>query len=429
VSARSKIPDLVSIPGDMRPSLRHLLEPDPADRPADMASVIRILNDPGALPAKYGGTIPSDQPATIAQELDRTVVVQAPGVSAAPQGLRLPPGSVTAPGGTMGGLSLVPGQAGLDETSASPFGAITGVPSGTQPPVTAVPGLSTPPFAPQATIPPRSRRRDRDDTGGAASALRWVLVVLVLAGLGGFVAFKQGLLPQSITGVAPPGAVAGSDASPEAEPVGAGGVTRQSFLAGFDGGPCSLAQRIAAGPDTGTIATFAQREGAFDGLRDGFETAFGTRPAVREHIISDEQCAVLDLARILKTSEAVPPVLTLDSDTMASGGSIVGRLRDRRGRPVWLILITTAGGVYNLTDRLVEQPDGAATFSFGLNATGAGGAEPQLIMAIASDTALIAAAAATNGARAASLLPRVEGELVERGLSASGTVAYFDLLP
>ena len=114
---------------------------------------------------------------------------------------------------------------------------------------------------------------------------------------------------------------------------------------------------------------------------------------------------------------------------MASGGSIVGRLSDRRGRPVWLALVTTAGGVYNLTDRLSEQADGSATFSFGLNASGAGGAEPQLILAVVSDLSLTTAAAATNGARASSLLPLIEAEIARLDGKAGATVAYFDLVP
>lgn len=114
---------------------------------------------------------------------------------------------------------------------------------------------------------------------------------------------------------------------------------------------------------------------------------------------------------------------------MESGGSIVGRLSDRRGRPVWLALVTTQGGVYNLTDRLTEQADGSATFSFALNAPEGSDAQPQLLVAIAADAPLIAAAATTDGASAASVMPLIEAEVIGRDGLAGMTLGYFDLKP
>ena len=434
VNARREIPDLASIPDDMRPILSHMLEPDPADRPAHMADVIRLLDDPSQIPAKYGSAGQWD----VAAETDRTVIAgapTAPPLTSAPQGLRQPPGA-TSPGVTASGLSLVPGQA-ADTTSSSPFGASTGVPGGlTAGGVTAVPGLSQPPttVAPTTMAPTASgarRRRRRDEGGGIGGAFRWLLILCVIGGLGGYVAYTQGMLPEEWAGtVASTGEAEGTGETDD--PVGQtaeGPVTRRSFLAGFDAGECSFADRIAAGPNTGTIEGFTNSTGSYAGLQDAFADVFDSRPAVEERIVTDNQCAVLDLARNLQGTEGVPPILTLDSDEMTSGGSIVGRLRDRRGRPVWLVLVTTAGGVYNLTDRLTEQADGSATFSFGLTASGSGAAEPQLIMAVASDAPLIAAAAATNGARASSLLPLIENEITARDGVAAASVAFFDLKP
>ena len=432
VNARSKIPSLDGVPEDMRPILSYMLEPNPADRPAHMSDLIALLDHAQPLPAAYTGGAEWSVPSA---EEDRTIIAATPSM---PQGLRQPPGSAPA---TATGLGTAPGfGAPGTEASASPFGATTAVPPGqlagglTAPPGTGIPGLSVPPMTqpPQTTLPPTSiapRRRASREGGGFGGFLRWVLVLVAIAGLGGFVAYRQGLLPESLTGVAPPENGTGAQTDQPVADADGGTITRADFLASYVEDGCGYAERVAAGPNTGTIDGFTATAGTFDGLLGEFETLFGSRPALRERIVTQEQCAVLDLARSVARSEGTPPVLTLDSDRMASGGSIVGRLSDRRGRPVWLALVTTAGGVYNLTDRLSEQADGSATFSFGLNASGAGGAEPQLILAVVSDLSLTTAAAATNGARASSLLPLIEAEIARLDGKAGATVAYFDLVP
>ena len=151
---------------------------------------------------------------------------------------------------------------------------------------------------------------------------------------------------------------------------------------------------------------------------------------MQERLISAEQCPAVELLRNLRNAGSAPPVLTLDSDVMESGGSIVGRLSDRRGRPVWLAFVSEAGAVHNLTDRLTEQSDGSATFSFGLNDTGGGEPTQQLLIAVAVDNPLIAAAAAADGAPADTLLPLIEAEIAGRNDTRAGAaLAGFELRP
>ena len=83
-----------------------------------------------------------------------------------------------------------------------------------------------------------------------------------------------------------------------------------------------------------------------------------------------------------------------------------------------------------MTDRLTEQADGSATFSFGLVAEDGSEPTPQLLMAVAVDNPLIAAAAATDGTPAASLLPLIEAEIAGRGDNRAGVaIAGFELRP
>ncbi len=414
VNARREIPDLSDVPDGLRPLLAHMLEPDPAHRPGRMLDVIRLLDHPADIPAKYGGVRPVADGQT--QPPQGQLGAPAPG-------LQQPP---THSGQTQpAGPSLVP--AATDATSASPFGGPTGVAPGTfAPGVTAAPGTFAPGQQTMAGSTPR--RRDSDSGGGIG---RWLLILLVFAGLGGFVAWQQGLIPDDML---PEGLRQASAEGEEtsADPVTetpSGPMTRSSFLANYEAGPCSYATRIATGPEAGIVATFGNNATAFDGLADAFEAAFDSRPTIRNVEIPDTHCAALDMGRTLQLTEGAPPILVLDSNEMQSGGSIVGRLSDRRGRPVWLVLITAAGGVYNLTDRMTEGADGSATFSFGLNSDGSGEPQPQMIMAVASDAPLIAAAAANNGARASDLLPLIEAEIAGRDGEAGAAIAVFDLLP
>ncbi len=420
VNARREIPDLSDVPDGLRPLLAHMLEPDPIHRPARMLDVIRLLDHPADIPEKYGGVRPVADGQTNPPQGQAMAGLQTPG-------LRQPPthsGQTQQPA-TLGGQSVVP--AAVDATSASPFGGPTGVAPGTF-----APGMTAPPatFAPGQNTMAGTPKRRRDSDGGGGF-LRWLMILVVIAGLGGFVAWQQGLIPDDMLPEGMRQADAG-DTNTVEDPVTStpsGPMTRASFLASYEAGPCSYATRIATGPEAGVVAAYGNNLAGFDGLADDFEAAFDSRPTIRTSAVPDTHCAALDLGRTLQQTEGAPPILVLDSNEMQSGGSIVGRLSDRRGRPVWLVLITAAGGVYNLTDRMTEGADGSATFSFGLNSDGSGEAQPQMIMAVASDAPLIAAAAANNGARASDLLPLIEAEIAGREGRAGAAIAVFDLLP
>ncbi len=256
------------------------------------------------------------------------------------------------------------------------------------------------------------------DTQSRFAAVRWIFALGLIAGIGWFVVSQQG----ADEGVPEEAAVV---EDPVVEP---GALTRDSFLADYAEG-CGFATRIAAGPAAGTIAAFGPDVAVFDGLPAAYDAEFDAAPAVNSFAIAQGHCPAMTLAKALQTRGGAAPVLVLDSDTMQSDGTIVGRLSDRRGRPVWLALITAAGGVYNLTDRLVEQPDGGATFSFGLTADGADGAQQQLVVAIAADAPLIAAAAASDATDAASLLPLIEAEIAGRDGQAGIALGAFTLVP
>lgn len=256
----------------------------------------------------------------------------------------------------------------------------------------------------------------------SGAVLRWVGVLALVGGIGWFVADQQGWLG------APEGTPDAPDGPVVEAPVAEGAVTRSGYLAGYADG-CAFAARVAAGPEAGTIVAYGADLTVFDSLPSDYDATFDAAPTVNTFALSEAQCPVAALGQALQPRDGGAPLMTLDRETMQSDGTIVGRLSDRRGRPVWLALITAAGGVYTLTDRLVEQPDGSATFTFGLTADSGDAPQGQVLVALASDAALITAAAAVEGAAAESLLPLIAAEIAGRDGRAGLALGYFTLEP
>lgn len=355
VNLRRAIPDLRSFDPKVRALLAHMLEPDPADRPASMAVVLALLNDPSKMPEKYRVLGPKIETGPVTDaEID--AVFQAP--------------------------SFIPGQ--LADPDGEPV------------------------------------RRPKKKAASGLGALRWVGVLALVVGAGYFGAQQAGFFASPV-----PEQV---NLDVIEDPLPDEAFTRAGFLSDYADG-CSFAMRILAGPQAGTIAAFGTDPAAFDGLLDAYDVAYDARPTMFTYDISQDQCPVLTLAKAMQARGGVAPALTLDSATMPQDGSIVGRLSNRRGRPVWLALVTPGGAVFNLTDRLVEQADGSATFNFGLTDSAGDAPQPQMLIALASDAPLIAAAAAADGAFAASLLPLIEAEIAARDGKAGIGVAQFLLLP
>ena len=403
VNKRREIPDLSAIDPVLRPLLAHMLEPDPTDRPARMSDVVRLIRNPSEVPAKYGSiagaaipqaaSVPTQSPA--AASLPPSPAALRPAV----QGFQAPPAPGTG--------RLTTGLIDTDVDSASPFGAATSPPQS------------------GATIPPRKRRKKRK------SPLPLIVGAVAVCGLAWFVADRAGLLQSGAPATEsaanlPDSGVADSD--PASVPDAPALLTRETFLAGFDAGECSYATRITAGPNAGLLEGYSNGQDRFAGLPAAYEEAFGARPDVVNRQIDAPQCAAVAFARALQANGVTAPMLTLSADSYVNGGTVQGSLRAEQEASVWVFLVSSRGGVYNLTPRLEDQGDGRKTFSFDVTLGAGARAQPQLILAVASPSALINVAAAKDGAAASELLPLVQAEIAGRGNNASGAMRYFSVV-
>ena len=113
-----------------------------------------------------------------------------------------------------------------------------------------------------------------------------------------------------------------------------------------------------------------------------------------------------------------------------SGESVSGRIRELRGRSLWLFVVSSRGGVYDLSSTAVAQADGSFAFDFGISlAADEAGPQPQLVMALASDAPLASVAAAPAGSNAGTLLPLVMDEIRRNGGNAALDLALLTVRP
>lgn len=432
VNARRAIPDLTGIYPELQPLFAHMLEPDPDMRPENMGQVIHFLERPQELPARYGVVQAQgggdDRTVFMGQQ---TQMPPPPPPASYPTGFAPPPyppqQQTGYPAQQQTGFPAQNTGIGIgvpDGTSVPPYsnplfggGQInTGL---SQPPGRANTGFGAPGVVTAAPAPLPAK------AGGGGVVIALLALALLGAGVG--FAWQQGYFGGGveITADDPPTGPGDPPApTPDPTPSPDAPITRDAFLAGFGDEICSYAARIDSGPSAGMVEGFATTTGAFAALPDAYEAAFASKPDVKDRVVNDAQCPVLTTARAVQALGAPAPTVTLDSDSLAPGGFVVGQIRERRGRPTWMALITPDGRVFNLTGQLTNQPDGSATFSFGLAATTATTPQPHLIVVIASDDPLTTAIA-QDGKLSGDLMPLIQAEIEGRGGKAGLGLAWF----
>jgi len=482
VNARRAIPLLDGVPPGLAPLLAHMLEPDPVNRPLDMGAVVRMLDEPRLVPpiyAPWSGMTESGGE-------DRTVIVT-PMTMAGPA-ISQPPGTVQSAvlqtggflpaaqtgglqtGGLASGVSGLGGQTGAPPAASVPPGTGYPPPGTMAPPTTGYPPPGT--MAGQTTgypppgtgaftgLPKTEAPLEAPPRKGRGGLWAGVAVLLLAAAGGGGWAYLNGMVP----GLAPPKSAQGEDIAapvktasataqtpkPEgaaqtpatqtpAEPKPAAPkpvvlpppdtATREGLLAAYRPEvPCSFATRITAGGDSGKIAVLADAPGKLAGVGQAYGSVYGTAPKVLDRRVTAQQCPVLDLMRGLQGRKADAPVITLDAEVVPSGGSVIGRIANLGGRTLWLFLVSGTGAVYDLTDRIEQQPDGSLLLGVGLKSDTAK-PEPQLIVALASPSPLVSVGTAAPGASAADLMAAVKAEIASRKLEVGAQVAFLVLNP
>ena len=345
VQKRQVVPDLSGLPVAFQALLYNMLQPDPAQRLANMGQVIDGLkaisgedttqNTDGLYQLTMGATT-------------RTV----PGLQAAPSGR-------------------------------------------TESFVTTVPAAGS-----EGTTPPEPVA----ETGGGGFGL--VAVLVLIAGLAGGSAWYY------FSGAADDGDRLSDEVADGLARVPG---SRETYLAEAVPEGCTYAARRGQGPNTGLIEGFAQDPGTLQGLSAGWAEQFGTRPEVVQRAVAAQQCAALEFARTFQGTRGNAIELALDQNTVTRAEGVVGTIHGSAGRENWLALVAPNGRVFSLMSQLEDPIGDQRQFSFRLPSAQPG---TYVLIATASEEALVRAAAMQDGTAAAEILPLMTRELADDGLGA-----------
>jgi serine/threonine-protein kinase len=217
--------------------------------------------------------------------------------------------------------------------------------------------------------PPRVRRR------WPWAAAAGALAVLAVGGLVVFQASDPWTFPTP-----PPAPTLGSP-DVGAPPVGSDDVRRiADFIRDYDGGRCFLALPTALTASSADIEAFARDERPFHDLDRAFKAANGFEAAIEGGQVAAGQCAALGFIQELRRKAGAEVArLSIARTRVSQGGLLEGRLA---GGPahVALLVVDDAGGVSDVTDRLVGEAD--RSFSMQLSRESGKGASPMLLVSL-----------------------------------------------
>ena len=261
-------------------------------------------------------------------------------------------------------------------------------------------------------------------------------------GAGGGSAAIDGLVSGRLTAVPPPVAGGGTAVSrpetnpsiaalppPAPPPAGLDPAARiTGYINQYDGGDCFFIMPVAVSETAATIEGYGASVAPFNTLDEAFRRANGFEADIGVRQVTAAQCPAITALGRLRGERAAAPRLELSAYNLRGGESMTGTVDHYGNRQLELLLVSDNGSVYVLTGLLKGAPDGR-TFNIRMQRTdGGAGAQPQLLMAIATTQPLTSLKIAAP-AEAAQLFPRMLAEIARSGMSASATAKYIKLDP
>ncbi len=346
IDKRRQVPDIGPVDSRLRPLIEHMLQPNPADRPASMAEV-------AAWQIGGGTTI---RPSKVRQQ-HRTVtqVKPRPASDAAPRRALL------IGGGAFAALTFLALGAYLVSRPAKTVVQ-------TEAPILQadqVPALTSADAQPQ---PP----------GEAETS-----------------PFKPGLAPVDIGMMALGSQPAADlpnllDPTPSHDSAGRQKVDAVTqYINQYDGGDCFFVKPVQVAASSTVLEGLGTSAAPFQVLDDAFRRTQGFEADIGVHQVNAGQCPAVSFLNRLRAHAATAPHLDLSSAILKAGQPVTGSLTELDGRQVELLLVNDDGSVRNVPttgeDRL--------SFAFRPGPELANG-KPQLLVAISSNMPIIALHAA-----------------------------------
>lgn len=436
VRSRSKVPDLSQTYDGLRPLLAHMLQPNPANRPASMAAVIDMLENPSLIP----------DPAAYAEEVDpdRTIIVSnLPATSGAAPRTAAPKGEFVGIPGKPPAQQSEPAKSGKGGLIGAALVAVLAIGGGgawfsgmfdPEPapdlaaPVVAQEGGQTPEQLAAAKAEEEAARIAAEAAAKAEADAKAEAAAKAEADRLAAVKAEEEAAAQKAQQDAAAAEMAKAAEAAAANPQDE--TDRQTaWINSYDAGDCVFFSLVSSNAGQVYIEGFGTQVEPFAELVNDFRLEYGVEPNVGVRLINATQCPVLDFMKGLRDNRGIAPSLILDNTTeiLKSGETVSGRVEGLAGRAVSLFLVNGAGGATNLKPWLSRASDGTLGFSFTVNLAAGAEPTPQIILAVVTERAVEKLDAVPNGVTARALVPFMQSELERERLSAIGAMHFFRL--
>jgi serine/threonine protein kinase len=433
VRSRSKVPDLSAVYDGLRPLMEHMLQPNPANRPASMAVVIEMLEDSSLIP----------DPTSYAEELDpdRTIIASSlpPLSSARPLSTGPKDEFVGIPGKRPGAgqAATAPAKSGKGGMIAATLVALVAIGGGGAWMTGMFDPKPAPDPAPSATVLQTDQQTEeakaveeaaRAATEAAAAEAAKVEAQAAKAEADRLAAAKAA---EDAAEKARLEAEVAAQAAKEAEAARPlDDIGRQiAWIKTYDAGPCVHFSPMSASDGRVDIEGFGAKVEPFSDMVAAFKAEHGVEPNIGVRLVNETQCPVLDFMNDLRDNRGIAPSLVLENktDVLKSGETVSGRVEGLAGRAVSLFLVNGAGGATNLKPWLSRSSDGTLGFSFTVNLAAGAEPTPQIILAVVTERPVEKLDAVPNGVTARALVPFMKSELERERQTAIGALRFFRL--
>ncbi|ACL56332.1 serine/threonine-protein kinase [Methylobacterium nodulans] len=369
VEKRRRVPDLAGVEEPIRTVLQAMLQPNPKDRPADMAAVAAL--------------------------------------AAVEPAVRRFPAAVLAAAG--GGVAATVALAALAYLALPARHGEAPLPT----PTPQVVGPAEPVVTPSAPLPRPEPPRSETQKPAAPGANPKPPPIIALPDPGEDPDLSPAR-PREPRREPPSPAPA---SMPTAEEV-------ESFIRKYDGGDCFFITPVSTQPPDVMVDAFGRTTQPFLDFDKAFQNTLGVEPQISLRQVSEAQCPVVAfLARHYPQRDARAASITITADLLHSGQDLVGTVETRGDRSIDLLLVSDDGRVTNL-GRYAKRTGEAVRFS--MRVDGSGSPRPQLVLVVTSQKPLTSLRSGIN-ARAEQLFRQIGDELDRDPRPAGIAVAYFKL--
>ena len=199
-----------------------------------------------------------------------------------------------------------------------------------------------------------------------------------------------------------------------------------NYIEQYDGGNCFFVAPIAISEHAAAIEGFGASLDPFHSFDTAFQRSLGFEADIGVREITEKQCPAISFLSQLRHVKARAPHLDIDRETLRDGEVLTGMVDHYGTRQVALLLVSNSGNVQNVS-KLLKPGTDAKTFNIGIGrADGAGGRQPQLLIAVASPST-VSALQPGEPTQADEFFGRVLSETAKSRTPLSATARYFIL--